>query len=435
MKRIFLLVFILSQFIVVFAQKSWGPWKSSSCFKGIQFRVNRDSYNDNAKKWHWSIEIKNTYNKKVSISYKLTTPEDGEKRTNSRTTIEVGGVSTGDWSLLASNGNYIQIYVDRACFHHPNGFDQCSEYDQKGYASFAECDNGTPKYTVYSGSKSGNSNSTNSNNSNNNSNTTEPTENNTNNNNNTTTTPQNDPTFDRNNASFQDYYKRAMTAKDAGNYNQAETYLNSAISVAVNDAQKDNARQWLAVVQNAKRSSANNNNSTSTTTQQTKQQQKAETLTQVSNALNDFASSLEKMKQEKREKEKQERAEKNRIASENYNNKLAQEKSLELIDIMKNGPENNLNGVIQVFESYGYKYDKVVYSSLHSLNDTKEYNFFGGIFDGKMIFKLSPNPNSGIRIMGIPDNTEEMQNKLWAIGSYLDFSQKNVLVIYPYRIR
>ena len=154
---------------------------------------------------------------------------------------------------MASNGNYIQIYVDKACFHHPNGFDQCSEYDQKGYASFAECDNGTPKYTVYSGSKSGNSNTTNSNNSNNTSNRTEPTENNTNNNNNnTTTTPQNDPTFDRNNASFQDYYKNATAAGQAGNYDEAIDLWNKAISVAVNDDQRNNARAWLAEAQKAK---------------------------------------------------------------------------------------------------------------------------------------------------------------------------------------
>lgn len=185
-----------------------------------------------------------------------------------------------------------------------------------------------------------------------------------------------------------------------------------------------------------KKYSAKNTNqqNTSKNQPQTKSQKKADALNQFSNSLNDLVSSLDKQKQEKREKQKQERAEKNRIASENYQKRFEQEKSLKLIDIMKNGPENNLDGIIEVFESYGYKYNKIVYKSLHGLNDTKEYHFEGGIYDGMMIFQLSPNPNTGIRIMGIPDNIQEMQNKLWAIGSYLDWSQKNVLSIYPYKI-
>lgn len=141
------------QFALINGQKSWGAWTNVGCFKGIQFRVNKDRYNEFAKKWEWSIQIKNNYNKKVSLSYKLTTPEDGEKKTNSRTTIEVGAIDSGDWSLLTTNRNQIQIYVDKVCFHHPNGFDQCSEYNNKDYAAFADCDNGTPNYTIWDGKK------------------------------------------------------------------------------------------------------------------------------------------------------------------------------------------------------------------------------------------------------------------------------------------
>ena len=230
MKKLFLLNFLLFQLAFVFGQSSnWGSWNQPDCFKGIQFRCRVKDYNSSAKQYTWEYEIKNSYNKKVAINYDIAnTSLDG------RTTIAAGGVDKS-WCLNASN---TQLYFtfSKLCFHFPNGFDQCSEYNQKGYASFADCDNGLPKYQVYNGINPGSSNNTSSTNTNNSS---------------SNTNNQNyDPTFDRNNASFQDYYKRATSAGQAGNYDEAISLWNSAISVAVNDDQRNNARAWLAEVQN-----------------------------------------------------------------------------------------------------------------------------------------------------------------------------------------
>lgn len=107
---------------------------------------------------------------------------------------------------------------------------------------------------------------------------------------------QNDPTFDRNNASFQDYYKRATSAGQAGNYDEAISLWNSAIAVAVNDDQRNNARAWLAEVQKAKNNSNSNQNKQQTTytpPQPTKLQKQANAVNQIS----DLFSTLTNKKQ------------------------------------------------------------------------------------------------------------------------------------------
>lgn len=239
MKKYLLFATILLQTTFLFGQSTqWGPWNKVDCYKGISFRCRVKDYNSSAKQYHWEYEIKNSYSQKVALTFDIAnTSGDG------RTTINAGGVDKS-WCLAPTN-SMLYFTFSKLCFHFPNGFDQCSEYPSKNYAGFAECDNGIPKY-VKAGNNNNNQNSS-SNNSNNSSS----------NQGNTITHQQNDPTFDRNNASFQDYYKRAMAAKDAGNYDQAENLLNSAISVAVNDAQRDNAQGWLDEVQKAK---ANANN-------------------------------------------------------------------------------------------------------------------------------------------------------------------------------
>ena len=82
---------------------------------------------------------------------------------------------------------------------------------------------------------------------------------------------QNDPTFDKNNASFQDYYKRATSAGQQGKYNEAISLWNSAISVAVNDAQRDNARAWLAEAKKAKAANPNSSSNNNVQNQQEEQ--------------------------------------------------------------------------------------------------------------------------------------------------------------------
>lgn len=50
-------------------QNNWGPWKTTSCFRYLKYRVKKKSYEN-----EWAIEFKNGYNKSISMSVKI---EDG----------------------------------------------------------------------------------------------------------------------------------------------------------------------------------------------------------------------------------------------------------------------------------------------------------------------------------------------------------------------
>ncbi len=61
---------------------------------------------------------------------------------------------------------------------------------------------------------------------------------------------------------YREYYEKATAAGQAGNYDLAISNWNSAIEVAENDFQRENAQQWLQQVQNAKKNSAGSNTQT-----------------------------------------------------------------------------------------------------------------------------------------------------------------------------
>lgn len=187
--------------------------------------------------------------------------------TNSRHTFEPNEKLT--------NGNFggeseLSVIFQDACFTFKNSngtiLDDCSSDPgtfRKNY--YSDCDNGSPNIKKYDGSSTNNSSG------------------------NTITHQQNDPTFDRNNANYQDYYKRAtIAAGQAGNYDEAISLWKSAISVAVNDVQKENAQAWLAEAEKAKANATNNNiqKQQELQRQQQKQQQEKEKQQQLQQGIN-----------------------------------------------------------------------------------------------------------------------------------------------------
>lgn len=163
----------------------------------------------------------------------------------------------------------------------------------------------------------------------------------------TTNTQQNVLTFDRNNASFQNYYKRATSAGQAGNYDEAISLWNSAISVAVNDEQRNNARAWLTEVQKAKNNadaySQQSKNYENQKRQQEierqkqalKQEQLQQGITQVATGITDLYVTIQAEKARKQAEARQAAIEQNtknsqRFADADNNNYTAQ---LELASI------------------------------------------------------------------------------------------------------
>ena len=318
MKKYLILATIILQTTFLFGQSSdWSSWASIDCYRGFQLSSRNNGIVNSVNKYSWNVRVKNNYNKKVHFSLYGTV--GGEKTTIGRFSLNPGESTVTPAYYYNSNSSTIYAEIDHVCFGENWG--SCSNN------CYAQCDNGTPNQpdcNGNNGNQSGNSNSQNDPNS-------------------TTTQPQNDLNFDKNNASFQDYYKQAMAAKDAGNYAQSESYLNSAISVAVNDAQRNNAKAWLTEVQKAKANSSysNNNSSRQTTTysqpQPTKSQRQIEGLNQLSGLLTDFSNSIAKQKQEQREREQREKQEQlakqqeeqNKIENEKRTAALQQESYLQ----------------------------------------------------------------------------------------------------------
>ena len=162
MKKIIIVTMLVFNLTVVFGQnEKWGSWEQSDCYKGIQFRVKLQDYNNSAKQYHWKTQIRNSYNKKVTFTYDIR-----DSSIDGRESINPGAISES-WTLNSSNTS-LSFTFSKVCFYHPEGFDSCSDYNQKGYASYADCDNGSPKYQVYDGKKVDSNSSDNSTSNNNN---------------------------------------------------------------------------------------------------------------------------------------------------------------------------------------------------------------------------------------------------------------------------
>jgi len=52
----------------------WGEWANDDCFKGIDYRVKKGSYNSYSNKWDWYVQFRNRYNNSISFSYSISEP-------------------------------------------------------------------------------------------------------------------------------------------------------------------------------------------------------------------------------------------------------------------------------------------------------------------------------------------------------------------------
>lgn len=352
MKKIFLLSVLLFQLTFVFGQvktenkkgygMATGDYKpnrqetptqnnninkndrsyQNSCYTGFAFTVKNYGYNKDGNHYSWGIKVKNNYTKPVSLRYKLIVGNDNTspwaKYGTVTYNIKPGESYTNDYGTLLglivdSNSDQYRIEISEVCF-------EGQDCIKNGYA---DC-NGKQSKTTNDKSTSTNSN---------------------NNSTNQQTTQQNDPTFDRNNASFQDYYKRATSAGQAGNYDEAISLWNSAIAVAVNDDQRNNAKAWLAEAEKAKNTSnnqkqnqeiANRNAEAQRQQQLLKQQQKTEAINQLTTTTVDLVTYFANRKNALR-------------------NSLSNEDGQALLDIVNSeNPTNYTQNIIQIFTDLGY---------------------------------------------------------------------------------
>jgi hypothetical protein len=95
-------------------QTGYGPWQTTSCYKGIDYCVKRNEYNEYSKKYHWSVKFRNRYQTKVSISFTAKESYVRSASTTDRVTIR-SGAEHSNWFLIA-DGNAITVFVDKLRF-------------------------------------------------------------------------------------------------------------------------------------------------------------------------------------------------------------------------------------------------------------------------------------------------------------------------------
>jgi|GEM_PF-203166 len=109
MKKKLLLIF-LSTTTLLSAQSPWSPWQETTCYKGIDFRTKRNGYNEYAKKFNWTVQFRNRYQKNLHLNCKLFVSQGraaGKKATDRLMNIKPGE-TRGTWFLVASGD---QVYV------------------------------------------------------------------------------------------------------------------------------------------------------------------------------------------------------------------------------------------------------------------------------------------------------------------------------------
>lgn len=296
MKKKLLLLLLISTYS--FAQKEgdgrteWGNWFGIDCFKGLQFSLKCTGYSVSTKSYWYNIQAKNNYNSIVhfSVDYFI----NGEKITVGLWTLKPGE-SRSHTSLPANtylkNGG-ARVSVNNVCFKNDNSWGSCLD------GCYAQCDSrpGVPNQPNCNGNKTSNLTSKNQQINNSKSyNSNEQANNEIDNLNiyllkipdgdsqkqqilsrfenikNASLTDNQRAAQIRNLTSqaisranelenesnqktgqYMDYYIKATDAGMAGNCDEAISNWKSAIALAVNDAQRNNAQQWLEEVNKAK---------------------------------------------------------------------------------------------------------------------------------------------------------------------------------------
>lgn len=97
------------------SQSGFGPWRTTTCFKGLDYSVKRASYNESAKKYEWWVRFRNRY--KVNASFDCVLKESTviSAKCTDRVTVRANSEGGGIWFLVA-DANAVKVFVDALRF-------------------------------------------------------------------------------------------------------------------------------------------------------------------------------------------------------------------------------------------------------------------------------------------------------------------------------
>ena len=98
-------------------QSGWSAWSTTSCLRGLDFRIRNDSYNKYAKKYKWYIEFRNRYKENIHLSFKaVALSERNEINRTKKTTDRIhvdGNSGTYKTYYLVSSKSSLYVYVNK----------------------------------------------------------------------------------------------------------------------------------------------------------------------------------------------------------------------------------------------------------------------------------------------------------------------------------
>lgn len=107
----------------------YGPWTTTSCFKGLDFCVKKASYNEYARKYEWWVKFRNRYSGDVSFNCALKESYVNSAKTTDRVTVRASSEGGSIWFLVA-DANSVKVFIDDLRFGN----------DDWG-TNYASCDN------------------------------------------------------------------------------------------------------------------------------------------------------------------------------------------------------------------------------------------------------------------------------------------------------
>ena len=113
-------------------KSDWGNWNSSTCYKGLSYRVKCLGYVKSINSYEYDLETRNDYPKLVH--YDMRTNAGGKTTTNGRATTQSGQIeSWSSWYANQYTKNY-SVEISNVCFLNDNSWASCSNN------CYAQCD-------------------------------------------------------------------------------------------------------------------------------------------------------------------------------------------------------------------------------------------------------------------------------------------------------
>lgn len=98
-------------------QSGWGSWKTTDCFRGLDFRVKRGNYNQYAKKYKWFVQFKNRYDEKIYFNFAMVEYRNRSIIKNSGDTKYRGNATANggikESYFLVDDDSSVYVYVNK----------------------------------------------------------------------------------------------------------------------------------------------------------------------------------------------------------------------------------------------------------------------------------------------------------------------------------